>query len=190
MKKLLSLSILVILSAIAITGCGTIDKAYNKVVSIIPAHIVRTNTTYVTNVAILPSYTDPAGVVIPAQTKIVVQPTVTYDYAPEQTATNLVANPSVQGITQIVGAAPFPFAGTASIALGFLYSAYAAIRNKKLNVALVQGIEAGRQVLQTTPEGQSLDKKVKDLLISHQEAAGVLNEASKLVNEYTHNTVA
>jgi hypothetical protein len=66
---------------------------------------------------------------------------------------------------------------------------YASGRNKKLAAALVTGIEAGRQILQTTSEGQKLDAKFKDMLIAHQEAAGVLNAASTLVNTLTGNTV-
>lgn len=104
--------------------------------------------------------------------------------------TNYGANPIALDAAQTVSALPFPFAGTAGIALGWALTAYAAFRNRKLATALVTGIEAGRQILQTTPEGQKLDAKVKDALIAHQDAAGVLNAASSLVNSLTGNTVA
>jgi hypothetical protein len=103
--------------------------------------------------------------------------------------TNYAASPLALGAATTVAALPFPFAGTAGIALGWALTAYAAFRNRKLATALVTGIEAGRQILQTTPEGQKLDAKFKDVLIQHQDAAGVLNSASKLVNQYTSDTV-
>ncbi|MEI6194342.1 MAG: hypothetical protein WCS42_08430 [Verrucomicrobiota bacterium] len=88
-----------------------------------------------------------------------------------------------------LAAIPLPGAGIASIFLGWALTAFAAYRNKKLSVALTTGIEAGRQILQTTPQGQALDAKFKDVLIQHQEIAGVLNQASALVNAYTGDTV-
>ena len=103
--------------------------------------------------------------------------------------TNYAPNPVASAAAQTVAAMPFPFAGTAGVALGWMLTAYAAIKNRKLASALVSGIEAGRQILQTTPEGKALDSQVKDALISHQEAAGVLNAASALVNQLTGNTV-
>lgn len=103
--------------------------------------------------------------------------------------TNYAPNPVAVATAQTVAALPFPFAGTAGIALGWLITAYASIKNKRLASALVTGIDAGRQILQTTPEGQRLDAKFKDMLIQHQDAAGVLNEASKLVNKLTGDTV-
>jgi len=103
--------------------------------------------------------------------------------------TNYAPGAAATVAAQAVSAMPFPFAGTAGIVAGWLLTAYAAYRNRKLSGALVTGIEAARQILQTTPEGQSFDGRLKTLLIEHQEAAGVLNAASRLVNKLTGDTV-
>jgi hypothetical protein len=103
--------------------------------------------------------------------------------------TNYAPNAAATVTAQAVSAMPFPFAGTAGIAAGWLLTAYAAWRNRKLASALVTGIDAGRQILQSTPEGQKLDAKFKDLLIQHQDAAGVLDAAASLVNKLTGDTV-
>jgi hypothetical protein len=126
----------------------------------------------------------PTSVVTPASTNA-----VTGAITPPSTNTTYTANPMALAATQGIAAAPFPFAGTVGIGLGWLLTGIAAIRSKKLSVALVQGIEAGRQILQTTPEGQKLDAKFKDALIANQDAAGVLNAAASLVNQYTGDTV-
>lgn len=103
--------------------------------------------------------------------------------------TNYAPNAAATVAAQAVAAMPFPFAGTAGIAAGWLLTAYAAYRNRKLAGALVTGIEAGRVILQTTPEGQQFDSKFRRMLIEHQDAAGVLNAAGRLVNTLTGNTV-
>jgi hypothetical protein len=114
---------------------------------------------------------------------------VTGDVTPAVTNTTYTPNPIAQGTASTIGALPLPWCGTAGALLGAGIAMYANFRNKKLAGALVTGIEAGRQILQTTPEGQRLDGMVKEALINHQEAAGVLNAASKMVNDLTSNTV-
>jgi len=113
----------------------------------------------------------------------------TGDVTPAVTNTTYTPNPIAQGTATAIGALPLPWCGTAGAVLGACIAMYANYRNKKLAGALVTGIEAGRQILQTTPEGQRLDGMVKEALINHQEAAGVLNAASKMVNDLTSNTV-
>lgn len=114
---------------------------------------------------------------------------VTGVVTPGSTNTTLVPKPSLVADTNLVAALPLPYAAPAGIGLGWLLTAYAYARQKKLSTALVTGIEAGRKILQQTPEGQALDAKVKDALIEHQDIAGVLNQASALVNSLTANTV-
>ena len=63
------------------------------------------------------------------------------------------------------------------------------MRNKKALSAVVLGVEAGRKILQETPEGQKLDAQLKDALIHYQEVAGVLNKVSGIVNNITGDTV-
>lgn len=172
MKKTTLLTILAAISiAVVGAGCSAMDGA------LLSSHF--TVTPAVTNIVAVVS-TNSAG-----------QSETNFEQHVKSAVTNTVYEPSTMaqvGVTAI-GALPFPGAGTAGIALAWLATAYAAYRNKKLSVALVKGIDAGRQILQTTPEGQKLDAKFKDALIDHQEISGVLNAASQLVNEYTGDTV-
>jgi hypothetical protein len=164
MKKILLLTAL----ALTFTGCASTEKALlTSTATVTPA---TTNQVVSVDATTGQSVTN----------QVVMPPATNVTYAP---------SPVAVAATQTIAALPFPFAGTAGIALGWLLTAYAAWKNKKLSVALVQGIDAGRQILQTTPEGQKLDAKFKDALIEHQEIAGVLNAASTLVNDYTGDTV-
>jgi hypothetical protein len=113
---------------------------------------------------------------------------VTGAVIPAFAETNFVANPVITGAATVVSALPFPFAGVAGVLLGALPCMYAAFRNRKALVAVIQGIEAGRQVLQSTVEGKKLDAVVRGELIKHQDAAGVLKTVSNLVSDYTGNT--
>lgn len=115
---------------------------------------------------------------------------VTGVVTPGSTNVTILPNPVLVAGTNTIAGLPIPYAGVAGVGLGWLLQAYAYIRQKKLSTALVTGIEAGRKILQQTPEGQALDSKVKDALIEHQDIAGVLNQASALVNQLTANTVA
>ncbi|MDE2102584.1 MAG: hypothetical protein KGL39_35380 [Patescibacteria group bacterium] len=198
-KTIRNLTVAAILT-LGVCGCSSLDKLYstqtftnpattNEVAQVTPAF---TNQTAVVHPATTNTLT---GEITPPTTNIVlnVTPPVTnlvQVVIPATTSTQLVPNSSVATGIQAAGAIPLPFAGVAAGLLGWLYTAYAAARNKKLASALVTGIEAGRQILQSTPEGQKLDAKVKDALIQHQELAGVLNQASALVNSLTGNTVA
>lgn len=161
MKTISRRALLAALLAIALlaVGCAQLDRALIRE-RVTPAQTVQT--------------TNSAG-----QVESVILPPVT----------NYVVNPVVAGTASIASALPIPWAGTIGTAVGLLASLYVSARRKKLSIALVEGIEAGRVILQTTPEGQILDSKIKDELIHHQEIAGVLSAASKLVSTYTSNTV-
>ena len=189
------------------TGCNFLDKAYVQKpggavigtnIVVIPAVTNTVVAPVVTNTVIVPPKIDLAtGIVVPGSTNITVTGGSTFvtitpastNFVPVLAPPTLETNSMISGGISMLGSLPVPGAGAAALALGWLYSAYAAIRNKKVSVALVQGIEAGRQILQTTPEGQKLDAKVKDALLQHQDIAGVLNEVSGLVNAYTGDTV-
>jgi hypothetical protein len=108
----------------------------------------------------------------------------------EVTPGTMAPNPIIDSAIKGVGALPFPWAGGVALLLGWGYSAYAAVRNKKVAVAVIEGIETGRRILQTTPEGQAYDEKIRRALMEHQSIRGVLAEASKLVNSYTDKTHA
>lgn len=176
--------------AIAATGCATADRMYDQQVVTEPGQVIATNLVYQTNLVVTsPAVTNAATgeITAPVITQVVT-PVITYDYAPPITRTNLVPKPGVEGLIGIGGSLPLPWAGPAGLALGAIYAVYANIRNKKTKVALIQGIEAGRRILQETAEGQKLDARIRAELIQHQAAAGVLNEVAKLVDSYTAPT--
>ena len=145
--------------AVITVGCAQLDRALIRE-QVTPAQTVQA--------------TNSAG-----QVEIVTLPPVT----------NYVLNPVVAGTASVASALPIPWAGTIATLVGLLASLYVSARRKKLSIALVEGIEAGRVILQTTPAGQVLDAKIKDELIHHQELSGVLGAASRLVSTYTANTV-
>jgi len=162
--------LLTIAAALAFTGCTQIDKALYHAG---PPRVVGTNA------VTTPAFTDNNGVTHPAST----------NFFPVTVPGPLEPNTAIQSGINLVGALPVPFAGSAAALLGLLYSSYAAIRNKKATVAVVQGVDAFRVWLNGTPEGQKIDGKLLDYLKSHQEAAGVLNAVSQIVNEHTGDTV-
>ena len=71
--------------------------------------------------------------------------------------TNLVAKPEAEATIAAVGGVVNTFApgiGTiVALALGGLYHGYRQVRNRKVNEALIQGVETARTVLTTTPQG-------------------------------------
>jgi hypothetical protein len=153
------------------TGCASAERAlYGHTAVVTPA------ATNVTHQVIMGPTGEPETIDIPVVT-------------PAVTNTVLAPSPAVQAVIQGVGATPLPFAGTAALALGWMYSAWASYRNKRLAGALVDGVEAARQWLQSTPEGKTVDGKLVGYLKTHQEAAGVLNAAAALVNARTGDTV-
>lgn len=191
-KIALTLALTALAAVVITTGCGTLDSLYEEQVSQLPGEIIGTNTVFTTNTVMVAAAqtNDVTGEITPAVLKEEVTPVITYEYSPPRYQTNLVPKAFVAGAIETTSALPFPFAGAAGLVVGFLYSAYAAVRNRKATKALVLGIEAGRKFLNETPEGRKLDAVIKDKLIEHQEAAGVLNEVGKLVNTYTTNTVS
>ena len=64
------------------------------------------------------------------------------------------------------------------------------IRNRKVNEALVQGVETARAVLTTTPQGQAADAQFVKWLMDHQKEAGVFTTVSGLVEQLTDNPAA
>ena len=64
------------------------------------------------------------------------------------------------------------------------------MRNKRVNEALVQGVETARAVLTTTPQGQAADAAFVKWLMEHQKEAGVFTTVSGLVDQLTDNPAA
>jgi hypothetical protein len=96
--------------------------------------------------------------------------------------TNLVAKPEALATLGAANSVVNTFApGIGSIValvLGGLYRGYRQLRNRKVNEALVQGIETPRAVLTTTPQGQAMDAQFVKWLMQHQKG---LNFGCKLL---------
>lgn len=176
------------LCALLLVGCAAIDRTLYKpgsVVQVAPERVI-TNTVLMTNYVILPPVTNEVTKIVePPVIREIITPVITYDVRPAITRTNLEVLPAVEGTIQAVGALPVPYAGAAGMLLGWLYTGYRLVRNRRLAEALVTGVEAGRKFLKETPEGQKLDRVIRQKLEEHQLGAGVYVEASKLVNELT-----
>jgi len=108
--------------------------------------------------------------------------------------TNLVAKPEVLGAIEAAGSVTNTFLpGVGSIlalALGGLYHGYRQVRNRKVNEALVQGVETARAILTTTPQGQAADAQFAKWLMDHQKEAGVFTTVSGLVEKLSDNPAA
>jgi len=93
--------------------------------------------------------------------------------------TGAVINTFMPGIGSIV-----------ALALGGLYHGYRQIRNRKVNEALVQGVETARAILTATPQGQAADAQFVKWLMEHQREAGVFATVTDLVERLSDNPAA
>jgi hypothetical protein len=183
--KLIALLWIAAIACMMLGGCATIDRLYDKQVSEVPGEILSQETTYRTNTVVIEAeHTDGSGNFVPARVVQTVVPEVVTRYAPATYVTNLVARPSIATGIQLAGAVPAPWASTAALALGWLYSAYAALRNKQVAKALAQSVQVGREFLQTTAEGQKLDAAFKSKLQKHQQYLGVAQSVKRLLDKY------
>ncbi len=108
--------------------------------------------------------------------------------------TNLGAKPEAVAMIDATGSTVNTFApGIGSIlalALGGVYHGYRQVRNRRVNEALIQGVETARAVLTTTPQGQAADAQFVKWLMEHQKEAGVFTMVSQLVEQLTDNPAA
>jgi hypothetical protein len=192
-----------------------LDRAYNKQVSWTPAPVVQvvTNTVVVTSTVVqvlertnlVPVTNQATGAVSgyairePLATNLVT--VVVTNLVPVfQTnlvlvpVTNLVARPEAEATIQAAGSVVNTFLpGVGSIfalALGGAYHGYRQLRNRKVNEALVQGVETARAILETTPQGQAADGQFVKWLMEHQKEAGVFATVSELVDCLSDNPAA
>jgi hypothetical protein len=201
------------LAVSGLSGCSTLDRAYQQEVTCsnapvvhvftntvvmtntVPMVVERTNVVYVTNattgavsgyVSREPMTTNMVTAVVtnfvPVFYTNVVQVPVTTD---RQTggqavqAAGICHNTFAPGIGSIV-----------ALALAGLYHGYRQVRNRKVNEALVKGVETARAVLTTTPQGQAVDAQFVKWLMDHQKEAGVFTTVSGLVEQLTDNPAA
>ena len=197
-----------------VTGCTALDHAYKKEVTWTNEPVVHvfTNTVVVTNT--VPVVTERTNVVFvtnavgavsgyavrePMETNMVAA--VVTNFVPvfmtnlvQVPVTNLVARPEAEATIAATGSILNTFApGIGSIvalALGGAYHAYRQLRNRRVNEALVQGVETARAVLTTTPQGQAADAQFVKWLMDHQKEASVFATVSALVDQVSDNPAA
>lgn len=181
----IAIIVLLLLLGLLGSGCATLDKLYGREVQQLPGEPMQTHAILRTNVVVIKAaITNETGVITPAETAVVVTPEIAVQYAPATYVTNLVPRAEVETGIKAAGALPVPWAGTVALGLGWLYSAYASLRNKQVAKALVQSVQVGREFLQSTPEGEKLDAELKRLLARHQEYAGVAREVRSMLDTY------
>jgi hypothetical protein len=198
-----------------VSGCSTLDRAYKKevtwtnqpvvevvtntvvVTNLVPQVVERTSVVYVTNAAsgAVSGYAtrEPVGTNMVATVLTNFVP-VYYTNVVQVPVTNLVAKPEAEAAISAAGSVVNTFApGIGSIvalALAGLYHGYRQVRNRKVNEALVQGVETARAVLTTTPQGQAVDAQFVKWLMDHQKEAGVFTTVSGLVEQLSDNPAA
>ena len=106
------------------------------------------------------------------------------------TYTNSLEGPAIGAAGTVVDTF-VPGVGTLiSLAVAGLYGAWARLKNRKVNEALVQGVETARAMLEQTPQGQAVDAEFVRWLQAHQKEAGVFGAVSRLVDQYSDNPAA
>jgi len=199
-----------------LSGCATMDRAmYDEsvtwtnmptvhvftntvvVTNTVPLVVERTNFVFLTNAAsgAVAGYAMREPVATNVVTEVVTNVVPVFMTNLVQVpVTNLVAKPEAEATIGAVGSVVNTFApGIGSIlalALGGLYHGYRQVRNRRVNEALIQGVETARAVLTTTPQGQVADAQFVKWLMEHQREAGVFNTVSTLVEQLTDNPAA
>ncbi|RPJ19252.1 MAG: hypothetical protein EHM35_20890 [Planctomycetaceae bacterium] len=105
-----------------------------------------------------------------------------YTYTPNTNSAVLVA--TAARAANLFG----PWGELVGVLLGGLIGGYGLLRSSRASktaAALAQIIETGRQVLQSTPQGQVLDAKWKIWMMQHQAEQGVMLDVIRLL----HNAV-
>ena len=204
-----------LLAVNGLSGCSTLDRAYKKevtwtnqpvvevvtntvvVTNLVPQVVERTSVVYVTNAfsGAVSGYATREPVATNMVTALATNfVPVFYTNFVQVPVTNLVAKPEALGAIEAVGSVTNTFApGIGSIvalALAGLYHGYRQVRNRKVNEALVQGVETARAVLTTTPQGQAVDAQFVKWLMDHQKEAGVFTTVSGLVGQLSDSPAA
>lgn len=198
-----------------ICGCAALDRGYDTEVTWTDTPVVKvtTNTVVVTNV--VPQVVERQSVVrVTNEVTGAVSGYVTREPAATNLVTVLVTNTIPVFETNIVqvpvtnlvakSAALATIAATGGVVntflpgvgslvallLGGFYHGYRQVRNRKVNEALVQGVETARAILETTPQGQAADAAFVKWLMAHQKEAGVFTTVAGLVDNLTDNPAA
>jgi hypothetical protein len=198
-----------------LSGCSTLDRAYRQqmtrtnapvvqvvtnsvvVTNVVPVVTERTNIVFVTNAVsgAVAGYTVREPVATNMVTAVVTNfVPVFYTSLVEVPVTNLVSNPvaeaSISAAGSVVNMLAPGLGSIMALVLGGLYHGYRQLRNRRVNEALVQGVETARAVLTTTPQGQAVDAQFVRWLMAHQKEAGVFATVSDLVDQVSDNPAA
>ena len=196
-------------------GCALLDRAYTKQVTQTPTPVVRVVTNAIVATNLVAEVVERTNLVLVTNTATGAvsgyatrEPVATNLVTLVQTnlvpifqtnvvlvpVTNLVAKPGAEAAIGAAGSVVNTFLpGIGSIfalALGGLYHGYRQVRNRKVNEALIQGVETARAVLETTPQGQAADAAFVRWLMEHQKEAGVFTTVSSLVDALADNPAA
>jgi len=179
-----------LVAACGLSGCATLDRAYRQEVTWTNAPVVEV----VTNAVVVSrSVTGPMGTNVVTEVVTNFVP-VFYTNMVRVAVTNLAARPEALASIEAAGVGINTFApGIGSIValvLGGLYHGYRQLRNRKVNEALVQGVETARAILTTTPQGQVADAHFVKWLMDHQKEAGVFATVSDLVERVSDSPAA
>ena len=198
-----------------LSGCSTLDRAYKQevtwtntpvvhvvtntvvVTNVVPEVVERTSIVYVTNAATgaVSGYASREPVATNMVAAVVTNfVPVFYTNQVQVPVTNLVAKPEALATIEATGSLINTFmpgiGSMVALALGGLYHGYRQVRNRKVNEALVQGVETARAILTTTPQGQAADAQFVKWLMEHQKEAGVFTTVSQLVDQVSDNPAA
>jgi len=201
--------------ATLICGCAALDKGYDTKVTWSEVPVVKTvtNTVVVTNTVpqviererivmvtnaasgAVSGYVEREPVATNLVTLLVTNTIPVFETNLVQVpVTNLVAKAGALATIEATGSVVNTFLpGVGSIVallLGGLYHGYRQVRNRKVNEALVQGVETARAILETTPQGQAADSQFVKWLMEHQKEAGVFTTVTGLVDALTDNQAA
>ncbi len=181
------------------TNAPVVHEFTNTVVlsNTVPVVMERTNIVYVTNAAsgVVAGYVVQEPVATNWVSVIVTNfvPVFMTNFV-QVPVTNVVAKPEALATIEATGSLVDTFApGVGSIlalVLAGLYHGYRQVRNRRVNEALVQGVETARAILTTTPQGQAADAQFVKWLMEQQKETGVFATVSGLVDQLSDNPAA
>lgn len=214
-KILIGLAVLVaaILAGVLLSGCAggptkTEQFLFDIRTNYIPHVVVQTNTVYSTNFVPVP-VDRPVVTTITRDgiTQVQTNWIATTDYEAifkvthyVTTVTNMeerheyaLKERTTEG-AQTIGTAINAFfpgvGGLVSTALVGALGIWARLRSRKANVALLQSVETGREIINQIKNDPNLDQKFKDWLIKHQKEEGVFNLVAGLVDKFKDKPAA
>jgi len=204
-----------VVTASLIGGCAALDRGYDTQVTWTDTPVVKvtTNTVVVTNVvpqvveresvalltndvtAAVSGYVAREPVATNQVTLLVTNTIPVFETNIVQVpVTNLVAKPAALATIEATGGVVNTFlpgvGSLVALLLGGFYHGYRQVRNRKVNEALVQGVETARAILETTPQGKSADEAFVRWLMAHQKEAGVFTTVAGLVDNLADNPAA